>query len=382
MTVALSAPHQAFLRAKREEERAFVTSNIKKKVDFSLDNLRKQLIESFTKKVYKKCLKLGLLFVLKVDKLATPAEKMPYWQELCECLKDKQFIKSVISTVKEILGMLANNGPERSEACKQMVAILGTIAFWFVQPEMQPENDIFWYTVLNAMTAFIVGDFNNHIEAAGYLKQRSKLPGVVKSLVFSVMKQLTFPDAPVSPEQVQSLFTLAKKSLIACPQSQNIRLLYNDVLLMINQMNGLLLPADEDGKKVPTTFPGDFRLMDIFRKEAKAASTFTEKTSTLKIGILQYPNNKFYQKSLMNLVKTHKAHSSVAEPKPKKAIDSDQAFKFCMTEKNKLLASVFGKQSDGTLYFNQNEPTLLSLPTLCGTNTEAETSREPLQFSD
>lgn len=318
-----------------------------------------------------------MLYILKVDRLETAAEKVPYWLEICEYLKDDAFIKRIIALTKEIIGMNANNGPERNESTKQMVSILGTVAFWFTQKELQQENDTFWKTVLNSMTAFIVGDFNNLSDAVKYLMKKAKMPEVVKSLVFSVMKLLSNKGTPMTSEQIQSLFTMAKKSLVACPHSHNVRLLYNDVLLIAQQTSGLLLPADEDGKKIPLAFPGDFRLMDIFRKESKPATNFNEKTAALKVGLLQYPNNKFYQKSLGNLVKVHKAaYMSGSSTLVKNDLDSNEAFKFCIKEKNKILTSVFGKESNGNIFLKKNKLTWQSPLSLYGISMEVEISPE------
>lgn len=342
--VALSGPHQVFLKAKKEEEMAFVKPNMTKKVDLSLQGIRNHLVVSFSKKFYKKALKLAYLYVLKIDRLATVEEKKPYWAEILGCLKDMKLIQEIILIGKEILGMTAGNGPEKAEITREMIGTLGTIAFWFTRSELQADNDIFWKTILNSMTAFITCDFQSLNDAVSYLSPKHKIPEVVKSLVFSVMKLVSQKERTSSDEQCQALLTLAKKSLVACPHSQNIRLLYNDVLLYTGHCQGLLLAANEDGKKIPAQFPTDFRLMEIFRNDGKATHTFEERTSSVKIGLLQYPNNKFYQKSVQAMIKIQK-EKNLNPTGP--VVTPEEAFKLCQKEKDHILVTHFGIKSDG-----------------------------------
>lgn len=322
---------------------AFVKPNMSKKVDLSIQGLKTGILESFSKKIYKKALKMAYLYVLKVDRSATPEEQTEAWSEIVGCLKKDDIVKQVIKVCKELLGMTSTNGPERAIITKQLVGIMGVVSFWFTKPELQAEIEVFWDTFLNAMTSYLVSDFGPIGDSIVYLNKSNKMPNVVKSLVYSVMKLVSQKDLMNTLEQRQDLLTLSKKSLLACPHSQNIRLLYNDVLLYTGNYNGLLLAANEDGKKVPAQFPPDFRLMEVFRSDGKATHTFGEKTSALKIGLLQFPNNKFFQKTVRTINELQKAGPSTKPP-----ISSEEAFKLCQTEKDKILVTVFGFKSDGS----------------------------------
>ena len=336
------------MRVKKEEEMAFVKPNMTKKVDLSLEGIRGHLLINYQKKLFKKALKLAFLYVMKVDRLESSEKKMPYWAEIVGCLKDGKLVKEVIKVCKEILGMAANNGPEKAEVTRELVGILGTVAFWFTKKELQADNDIFWKTLLNSMTAFIAGDFGSIGDAVVYLDPQHKVPEVVKSLVFAVMNLVSSKEKEATVDQCQALKTLAKKSLLAYPQSQNLRLLYNDVLLFAGHRQGLLLPTNEDGKKIPAQFPADFRLMEVFRGSDKPTQSFSEKCSAAKIGLLQYPHNRFYQKSVQEMVRIEREAKEPSSKSSAATVSSDEAFKLCKNEKDRLLVSHFGWKSDGS----------------------------------
>lgn len=323
-----------------QEERDFVIKNSQARVEMTLEGIGKKLSGFHENKNYQLCLKLLLLYSLKVDRLADAATKSREIGEIVSLLKDPHFFKEVIYCSKELFATLKGDDLKKAET--DCLGLLGLVAGWFVAEEMKPHRGLLQDSLLNSIADLVATDFQDVPQSLVYLKRgkRTVASDNLKSLVFQLL--VLKSGRRLGTEALCSLLGLAKRCILENPASSTCRSLYNDILLYSGSFGGLIFPYNEDGKSMPALFGCDLRLFDMFKANKLPCPTYHARTTAAKVAILQRPDLPFMKKTAEFLMLNEKAKVQ------KKSLDSERVAAFCRKEKNRLLNSVFGKKDAGS----------------------------------
>lgn len=181
---SISAQHQVFVNNKYEEEKEFVKNNINKPIDLSFEGLKKFIITNHLRKSYRKCVRLILLYVLKVDKLPEGQEKESLISGIVTRLEDQAFIKELLVVLKELLQMVL--GIDRQSTTEDLVATMGTVFNWFTSEGLKDKKELFSSTLLDVVTHYIVTDHVDIIESLSYLKPNKSANDLCKLLIVKI----------------------------------------------------------------------------------------------------------------------------------------------------------------------------------------------------
>jgi len=348
--LALATSHRNFLAVKQQEEKAFVRQAMNKKVELGLDGLVKFLIDYHQNKNFRGCLKVLLLYILKVDQLPEGPEKAKRIAEIVSLLEDEKFIKELLFIGRELNDK--TTGADRDSMKKEATSLLGLVCFWFTRPELATKaTEVFWKTLMDALAHFIASDFSDVLLSLNTIHSKQSMPENIKKLIFSTMKLKSEKKRANDPETLRTLQGLARRCLLIYPHSENIRTLYNDVMMFSGNVRSLILTANEEGKKIPISFSAEFRVMDMFRNPGEGATNFNKRASAVKIAILQAPHKPLARVLLSSLEKESKDNK---KDKAARSVDSEKVFEFCKKEKHRLMTEVLGSKDPAEKTFTQS----------------------------
>jgi hypothetical protein len=323
-----------FLLRKKFEERVFVKKNLGKTVDLTIEGLAALMSMAYEKSQFRKCLKMGLLFIAKVDRSKDKALREAMITKVVGWLRNKESMEELANDGESLFRGL--DGVLKLLAQKEFSQAVGIVSKWFLEPFLAHENEFFKGSVLDCLAHYITTDSESAVASIKQLHSRTKMSSCITSLVHSILLIKGGQEPGAKPEQ---LLAWAKKALLAYPCSLNLRALYNDVLLYTGIYSGLNIGGDDEEERVlPEMFCSDFRLLDIFRSNTKGLKTLNQRMSALKVGCLTYPQKPFFQNALRFLKKL----KLTPEVRQREPLDSDEVFEQCKYTKSTILEKSFG----------------------------------------
>ena len=183
--------------------------NTQAKIEMTLDGIGKKLAGFHENKNYHLCLKLMLLYSLKVDKLTDAAAKKKQILDIVSLISDGNFFKEVIYCSKELFATLKGEDLKRVET--DCLSLLGLVTSWFVDEDLKPHLGFLKDTLLNAIAHLIATDFQEVPQSLIYLKKGKKTVASdnLKSLVLQLLTLKSGKN--LSQKDLHSFLVLGKR---------------------------------------------------------------------------------------------------------------------------------------------------------------------------